>query len=190
MHGYSVVALRYASSILELARERNEVDAIYSDMLELQSAFSGSEELRSFLRSPVINIHTKQTVLEKVFSGKVNKLTMLFLKKLADSRRERYIGEIAGSFISQYKKLKNVVIAEVISASKLDDKLREEVRRIVKANPEFAHAGTIELDEKVDKNLIGGLVIRVEDKQVDASFARKIKDYKRSFEENPYVKEF
>jgi F-type H+-transporting ATPase subunit delta len=142
------------------------------------------------LRNPIVNIHTKQAALEKMFAGNLSMVTMLLLKKLADSRREKYIGEIATAFVHEYKKMNKVVIAEVISASKLDDKLREEVKQIVRKNPEFAGASAIELEEKVDKNIIGGLIIRVEDKQVDASFARQIKDFRRSFEENPYVKEF
>jgi F-type H+-transporting ATPase subunit delta len=190
MQGYSVVALRYAQSILHLSQERNEVEVIYEDMKNLSTAVEGSEELRSFLRSPVININTKKEVLQKVFTGKISEAALLFLRKLADVRRERYIGEIAAAYIHLYKKLGGVVTAEVITAVQLDDKLREEVRRIVKGNPEFAGASAIELNEKVDKNIIGGIVITVEDKQVDASFARKIVEFKRAFEENPYVKEF
>lgn len=190
MQGYSVVALRYAQSVLGLAQERNEVGVIYEDMKNLVAAYEGSEDLRGFLRSPVINILTKQEMLQKAFGGKVSDTTLLFLRKLADVRREKYIGEIAAAYIHLYKKLGGIVTAEVVTAVQMDDKIREEVKRIVRGNPEFAGASAIELREKVDKSILGGIVITVEDKQVDASFSRKIREFKRQFEENPYVKEF
>lgn len=190
MRGYSVVAQRYANAILLLAKERNEVEAISADMETLGKAYGESEEFRAFLRNPVVNASTKQAVLEKVFGAAVSQLTLLFIKKLADARRERYIGEIVEAFRHQYRKMKNIITAQVVSATGLDEKIREEVKKLVKSNPDFAGASAVELNEKVDKNIIGGLIITVEDKQVDASFRRKISDFHRQFEENPYIKEF
>lgn len=190
MQGYSVVALRYANAILQLAKERDEVEVVYKDMESLSLIYQQSTEFRAFLRNPVVNIHTKQATLEKLFSKSLSPLMVLFIKKLADSRREKYIGEITEAFRHQYRKMKNIVTAEVVSAIGLDDKIRNEVKQIILSNAQFSGSSAIEFNEKVDESIIGGIIITVEDKQVDASFSRKIKDFHRQFEENPYIKEF
>lgn len=190
MAGYSVLASRYANSLFALAQERGELDAVQADLAELKKAYDESAELRSFLKSPVININTKKAILEKIFAGKLSKLTILFFEKLADGRREMFIGEIADAFTAANKKMKGVVTAEVVSAAPINDKIRAEVTNIIKNNKEFINAASIEIEEKIDKNIIGGLIIRVGDKQVDASFSRKINEFKMAFSQNYYIKEF
>jgi F-type H+-transporting ATPase subunit delta len=190
MAGYSVLSSRYAHSLLALAQEQGVTDEVQADLASLKIAYDESAELRSFLKSPVINIHTKKAAIEKAFGGKLSKLTLLFLEKLVDARREMYIGEIAVSFIDAYKDIKGIVTATVTTAAPMNEKIRAEVTKIIKNNKEFINASSIQIEEKVDKNIIGGIIISVGDKQVDASFSRKINEYKMAFSQNYYVKEF
>lgn len=190
MAGYSVLSSRYASSLLSLAREKGLADEVQADLMGIKKAYDESAELRSFLKSPVINIHTKKAAIEKAFEGKLSKLTILFLEKLVDARREMYIAEIADSYTHSYKTIKGIVTATVTTAAPMNEKIRAEVTNIIKNNKEFINASSIEIEEKIDKNLIGGMIISVGDKQVDASFSRKIAEYKMAFSQNYYVKEF
>ena len=190
MAGYSVLSSRYAHSLLSLAQEKGVTDEVQADLAGIKKAYDESPELRSFLKSPVINIHTKKAAIEKAFGGKISKLTLLFLEKLVDARREMYIGEIAASFTASYKTIKGVVTATVVTAAPMNDKIRAEVTNIIKNNKEFINASSIEIEERIDKNLIGGIIINVGDKQVDASFSRLINEYKMAFSQNYYVKEF
>ena len=190
MSGYSVLASRYANSLLSLAQEKGLTEVVQADLISLKGACDESEELRTFLKSPVININTKKAVIEKSFSGKVSKLTLLFLEKLADGRREMLIGEIAEAYNVACKKNKGILTAKVVSAAPINEKIRAEVTKIIRDNKEFINASTIEIEEKIDKNIIGGIIISVGDKQVDASFSRKINEYKMAFSQNYYEKEF
>ena len=190
MAGYSVLASRYAHSLLSLAQERGVTEEVQADLNGLKRAYDESAELRSFLKSPVINPNTKKAAIEKAFEGKLSKLTILFLEKLVDARREMFIGEIADSFIAAYQKNKGIVTATVVTAAPINDKIRAEVTNIIKNNKEFINASSILIEEKIDKNIIGGIIINVGDKQVDASFSRLINEYKMAFSQNYYVKEF
>ncbi|MBE2246841.1 MAG: ATP synthase F1 subunit delta [Candidatus Competibacteraceae bacterium] len=190
MQGYSVLALRYAQSLASLAKERGVLDTLYNDMQQINNIYSSDAEFRAFLRSPVINALTKQTVLIKIFAGNANELTTAFLKKLADSRRELYLGEIAKAFIAHYKKLKGVLSVHVTSAIALGNNTRQAIMDRVKQTPQYAHASEIELIEKIDASIIGGLIIRVDDKQLDTSFSSQIHQFRRAFEDNPYIIEY
>jgi F-type H+-transporting ATPase subunit delta len=166
------------------------MDAMYADMQKIAEVYSKEAEFRAFLRSPVINALTKQAVLEKAFAGKVSEITLSFIKKLVDARREKFLGDIADAFIRHYKKLKGILTVHVTSAVPLDDALRAKIMTLVKSNSEYAISSSIELDEKVDKNILGGIIVRIGDKQIDSSFATRINEYRRAFEDNPYVIEY
>ena len=105
---------------------------------------------------------------------------------IATKRREEYIEDIAEEFIEQYKTHKNILTAVVTTAQGLDEELKKQVLEVVKKS----YNSEVELVEKVDKDLIGGFIIRVGDKQEDTSIARKLKLLYRTFNENPYIKEF
>ena len=190
MAGYTVLSSRYAHSLLALAQEKGLTEEVQADLAELKKAYEESAELRSFLKSPVINVNTKKAAIEKAFGGKVSKLTLLFIEKLAEARREMFISEIAEAFNDAYKKIKGIVTAQVVTAAPMNEKIRAEVTRIIKNNKEFINASAIEIEERVDKNIVGGIIINVGDKQVDASFSRKINEFKMAFSQNYYVKEF
>jgi F-type H+-transporting ATPase subunit delta len=91
---------------------------------------------------------------------------------------------IAKEFTRQYKEMRGIQIAIITSAVGLDDKLRKEVYDIIKKSAD----SEIELVEKVDKNLIGGFVLRMGDKQYDASIASDLKRLTKEFSSNPYIK--
>jgi F-type H+-transporting ATPase subunit delta len=78
----------------------------------------------------------------------------------------------------------------VITAAPMNEKIKAEVTRVIKNNKEFINSSSIEIEERIDKNLIGGIIINVGDKQIDASFSRLINEFKMAFSHNYYVKEF
>jgi F-type H+-transporting ATPase subunit delta len=108
-----------------------------------------------------------------------------FVTLLANKGREMLLEEVAGSFVDQVKKHKNITTAEVVSAVALDESTRSRVEALAVKMA----GGVIDLKEKVDADLIGGFVLRVGDQQVDASVSSEIRDLRRSFEKNPYVAE-
>ena len=105
---------------------------------------------------------------------------------LTTKRREALLESIAESFVEQYKVKKKILTAVITTASGLDEELRKKVLNIVKqsANSE------VELIEKTNDKLIGGFVLQVGDKRVDASIAKQVRKLALSFNENPYIKEY
>ena len=96
------------------------------------------------------------------------------------------MADISSSFIRLYKKLNNIKEVTVITAIPLDDDLKKEVINF--ANKE--NKSTIELVEKVDKNIIGGTIIRMDDMQLDASISSKLKSLKQTFSKNLYIQDY
>lgn len=178
-----IVASRYAKSLLDLAVEKGQLEAVYADMQQVKSVCDGSREFVLFLNSPVIKTDKKIETFQAVFTDNLSAMTRSFLEIIAHKRRESYIPQIASAFVEQYKQHKKILTAVITSAVGLDATTKAKVLELVKAQS----SGEVELIEKVDPSVIGGFVIKIGDKQVDRSVLRQLANLKKSFSENPYV---
>jgi len=170
----SLAANRYAQSLLDLAIEQNKLDSVYNDMELILSTIEESRELRSLLKSPVVKTDKKYSVLQSLFGAKISDLSNQFLKLVSSRKREALLEDIARTFIALYKKQKNIIVAEVTSAVRLDESQKQKIIGLLKTD------ATVEMIEKIDPSIIGGFVVRVDDKQIDASILRELNDLKQA----------
>lgn len=177
------VAIRYAKSLIELARERGVADAVKADMQLLVGVCAMNREFPVLLANPIVHGYKKRAILKQVFETKVNSLTNSFFDILVKKGREGFLEGIAHQYLAQYKKFKGIETAVITSAVGLDDTLRAAVYKIISESLN----SEIELIEKVDKRIIGGLIVRVEDKQYDASISSELKKLARAFAVNGTV---
>src|SRR5688500_1511349 len=111
-----VVAGRYANSLMELAQDKNKMDAVRSDMQLISQVCAENREFILFINSPIIKTDKKIAVLEDIFKGKISDLTMSFLILMTKKQRESYLKDIASAFEESYKQKKNIFTAVVTSA--------------------------------------------------------------------------
>ena len=179
-------AARYAKSLLSLAVEQKTLEAAFSDMKLIDDTCDQNPELQVLLKSPVIKGDKKQAVMNAIFASKLSPITAGFIKLIIQHRREDILHEIADSFVKQYKAHKNIGVAEIITASPLKADAKARIMEQLKKQ----QGREMEIVEKVDPALIGGLVVRIGDKQFDGSISRKLNDLKKDFSKNPYVPSF
>src|SRR6266446_587569 len=125
------VARRYAKSLLDLSKERDLMEAIFNDMKLLASVCAKNRDLSLLLGSPIIHADKKLDILKKVFSGKMNGLSLAFFEIITRKGRESHLESIAREVVRLYKEYKGIQTAVVTSAVGLDDKLREEVYKTI-----------------------------------------------------------
>jgi F-type H+-transporting ATPase subunit delta len=139
------------------------------------------------LKNPIIKHEKKKDILEALFKGKVNPLTLSIIDILTKKNREALLPAIAHEFHNAYNEYKSIERATVTTTAAVDKKVKGEIEAIVK---KLSSKKQVELVEKIDKDLIGGFILNVGDRQIDASIKSKLKSLKVKFGENPYVKEF
>jgi F-type H+-transporting ATPase subunit delta len=183
----SRVASRYVKSLLSLAVEQGVVEEVHKDMQFFDKVCHSNRDFVLMLKSPIIRHEKKKEILNKLFSGRVHALTMSIIDILTKKNREPLLPSIATEFHNAYNVYKGIGKASVISTVPVDDKLRSELVAIVK---KLSNMKQVELEEKVDKDLIGGFILNVGDRQIDASIKNKLKTLKNKFSENPFIKEF
>jgi F-type H+-transporting ATPase subunit delta len=181
------IATRYAKSLIDLAIEQGKLEEVSADMKSLATA-AKNRDLYLFLKSPIIQADKKNAALEAIFKGKLDKLTMLYLTLLVNKGREAYVPEIAAEFVVQYKTLKKITSVRVVTAAPLSDAVLADLKKKLLASGVTAE--NLDIETKVDPELIGGFVLEFDNKRYDASVAHKLDELKASFSKNLYVKEF
>ncbi len=177
------IAARYAKSLLDLASERGELDAVKGDMELISETCKGSRELVLALKSPIIKFDKKQAILRAIFSTKVNALTLSFLEILTRKNREPFLFEISKEFIAQYNLLKGIQKVQLYTPVQIDATLRQQFVHMV----EERTGKQAEIEEFVKEDLIGGYILRIGDTQIDNSVKSKLLKIKTNFTDNQYI---
>jgi F-type H+-transporting ATPase subunit delta len=178
------LAGRYAKSLIDLAKERGQLEDVFNDMQLLQRINKENPDFLALLRSPVIPSDKKLKVLEAVMTGKVTDLTAAFSKLLVAKGREASLPEIITAFIQQYKSFKHIHIVKLTTATPVSDSLKEALMAQVKGT---SNINNIELETIVDDKIIGGFVLQTGDKLIDASVAYDLKQVSKQFENNDFI---
>lgn len=180
------IASRYAKSLLDLSVERKQLEEVNKDMLMFSTTIEGNRDLLLMLKSPIITHDKKLVILNKVFKGRVNDLTLAIFQILTKKHREMYLPQIAAEFHHQYNAKKNIEEATVTTTFPLSATLRKEFEAVVK---KISNKG-VELTEKVDESLIGGFVLKIGDRQIDDSVSSKLQALRVEFTQKHYEKAF
>lgn len=167
---HSILAQTYARSLLELANERNETEAVANDMGALGQVLEENPTFAAFLKDPGISQEERSALLQKVFGGRLNVLVDRFVGLLNERDRAGQLPEIIDAFEHLLDEQLGKVEADVTVAEKLSDEELEEVRRRVSS----ALGKDAVVHQYVDPEIIGGMILRVGDQVVDASVRRQL----------------
>ena len=178
------VASRYAKSLLLLANDQNELDRAYADMKTVVDVCKENRDFALLLKSPIVKTDKKLAILKQVFDGQLGAMANGFVDIITRKKREYLLQDIATSFVWQYKTFKHITTAEITSAVKLDDAQRAKVLALLHSD------GEVDIVEKVDEEILGGFIVRIGDKQVDASISRRINSLRKEFDKNLYVADY
>ena len=182
----SRATIRYAKSFIDISLEQNSLEKSYSDMVLIDSVCSSNKDFLNLLRSPIIKTDLKIKILKELFSNNLSALTLSFISLITNKKREGLLPEISASFISLYKKNKNIKEVVVTSALPLDEDLKKSLMYYISSET----GSEIDLKEKIDESLIGGAIIRMDDKQLDASISSSLKALKQKFSKNLYIENY
>ena len=182
----SRLSSRYAKSLLSLVVEQNKLEDVLSDMKYIRRVCSENKDLYLLLKSPIVKKDKKTSILSEIFSKSVSDVTMSFIQIITSKKREMYLKSIAESFITLYKLHNNIETVTLTTAASIDENTKSEILSYIKKNGK----SDVELTEIIDKDILGGMIVKMGDKQLDASVIRDIKELKKTFNKNLYIKDF
>ncbi len=174
------LASRYAKALLDLSIEHTQLERVYQDV----QAFNNALQNRDFLmmvKSPIVHSPKKMAVMQRIFGDNFHEITSRFIKIIVRKHREFYLPEIVDAFINQYRKHNKIATATLVTATDVDQQTIDKVKQIVLTSTGNT---SVELDTSVDPSLIGGFILKYDDKLYDASVAHKLEKLQAKFEEN------
>lgn len=167
----SEISEPYAQALMSLAKQNDLTDQFGQTFRELETLMSESSDFRNFVLNPVVKNEDKKAVLKQVM-GDANSYLVNFIMLLVDKRRIIFLEPIVEQYLNLLRELNQTVLAEVTSATELND---EQKGKIVEKVKGIVEARDVELKTKVDPSLIGGVIIKVGSKVIDASLRGQLR---------------
>jgi F-type H+-transporting ATPase subunit delta len=177
------LASRYAKSLVDLASEKGQLEAVHADMQFMQQLSKSNPDVVVLLKSPIVKPDKKQQILASIFEGRINAITAAFVKLLVAKGRESNLPEIAQEFSKQYDILKNISKVKITTAVPLDAAVLDLIKTKVQAGTDME----VKMETAVNPDLIGGFVLESNNNLFDASVQRDLNDIRKQFAENIYV---
>jgi F-type H+-transporting ATPase subunit delta len=170
---------------LDLAYERGKVDAITDDMRLLNGSIDGSRELEMLLLSPIVKGTTKRQALDALLKARVQIETLAFIHILISKRREQYLGHIAMAFLDLYNERQQITPATLVTASEAGPAFKAQVVELLRRD--FGKS-KVELATETDESIIGGFVLRFDDKLIDSSIGTQLKSISKELQSTSFSK--
>jgi F-type H+-transporting ATPase subunit delta len=152
----------------------------------LDRTCKSSIDFLNLLKSPVVSSEKKDAILSAITKGKVSELTAAFNRLLVTKAREASLPEIVTAFITQYNQIKGIHKVKLTTAIPVSDDVKDAIVDKIRRETEIQ---TIELETKLNESLIGGFVLEFDNKLVDASVARDLRDVKAQFNKNIFERQ-
>ncbi len=171
----SRIASRYSKSLLDLATSGGKIEEVKSDMESVAQICSDSKELTNLLKNPIVAVEAKKAILSKVFAHS-NDITKNFISFLVDKKREDELNMVAINYLAAYNELKGIASATVISAVAMDENTLMKTKKYVET---LIGKSDISLINEVDPSIIGGMIIKHEDKLLDKSVSKELREIRK-----------
>ena len=176
----SGVAGRYANALFELALEEKALEKVEQDLNRFAEALDAVEDLRRLVKSPVFSAEEQERAIAAVLAEiQIEGLTANFLKLVAKNRRLFAAPDMIKAFRALLAQHRGLTSAEVTSAVPLAEAQLRALQAVLKA----ALRKDVQLDQKVDATLLGGLVVKVGSRMVDSSLRTKLNSLKHAMKE-------
>lgn len=171
----SGIAGRYATALFDMARDAGQLDAVAQDLDAISAMLAESADLVRLVRSPAFSREDQAKAIAAVAEkAGLSDLVRRFLGVTAANRRLFAIADIIAAFRALRRHHRGEAIAEVISAVPLDDAQLAQLKSSLSSEA----AGNVVISAKVDPDLIGGLVVKLGSRMIDASVRNKLNNLK------------
>lgn len=166
-----LVSKTYGDALFGLAVESNQVDEMQMEVKGVLELLKENNELSKLMNHPKIVKEEKIQLIETIFKGRVSDELTGLMRILVSKNRYNQMESVFKYFIDQVKEYRNIGTAYVTVPLPLSDSQKEQVKRKLLKTTKYIE---FEMHYRVDKSLIGGMVIQIGDRVVDSSVKNKL----------------
>ena len=169
----SSFSLTYAASLFSLSEDENLCDIFMEQLSSIDAIIKENREYTILLNSPTLSLEQRTSLIDEAFSS-AHEYVINFLKLLCEKKCMHIFSDCVKEYKKLYNKKNNIENVTAITAVALSDELRKKL--ISKLQKDYGK--TIQLQEKVDKSILGGIILRTENSQTDASVRTRLEAIK------------
>jgi len=159
------VAKKYSTALFELAREKNLLDNAWDQFKAIAEFLEKDRTLLDFMEAPQVPDDRKMALIKTAFAGRMEKSFFDFLLVLVDKRRFKYLPEIIDNFDMLVREEKGIAKAVCLTAEPITDAERQNLIKSLQQKTSLK----VELEEKIDKSILGGMIVMLRNQIIDGS---------------------
>ena len=165
-----VISMRYARALLKSATDQKLEDAVYQEMMTVAKSYLDVPALRHTIDNPMLSKDKKEALLIVAAGEKPYTLTKSFIALVLKEDRENVMQFMANSYITLYRKQKNVIRGKLTTAARVTAETEQKMRQMVESKTN----GTVEFETEVNPDIIGGFILEYDTYRMDASVKSKL----------------
>ena len=165
-----VISVRYARALLKSATDAGLDAQVYQEMMTLAKSFVDVPALRHTIDNPMLSKDKKEALLVTAAGEKPSALAKAFIALVLKEDRENVIQFMANSYVTLYRKQKNVIRGKLTTAARVSAETEQMMRRMVEGKTN----GTVEFETEVNPDIIGGFILEYDTFRMDASVKSKL----------------
>ena len=165
-----VISMRYARALLKSATDQKLEDAVYQEMMTVAKSYLDVPALRHTIDNPMLSKDQKEALLIVAAGEKPCQLTKAFIALVLKEDRENVMQFMANSYITLYRKQKNVIRGKLTTAARVSVETEQKMRQMVESKTN----GTVEFETEVNPDIIGGFILEYDTFRMDASVKSKL----------------
>lgn len=167
---------RYSSALFALAKERGELDQVERDFQEVRRLVDGHSEITHLVANSTIPLSEKEDFIDKILPASISKLLIHFLKVLIKKRRFQNLPDLQEEYHRLFEQHQGIQEVEVLTAAELPPGHEQRLRQVLasKLNAQ------VRLVAKVSPNLIGGMILRFDGREINASYRSRLDELRQS----------
>ncbi len=160
-----VISVRYARALLKSATDQKLEEKVYQEMMTIAQSYLEVPQLRQTIDNPMLSKDKKQMLLLTAVGEKPSELTKSFIQLVLKEDRENVMQFMANSYITLFRKQKNVIRGKLTTAARVSAQTEQKMRQMVESKTN----GTVEFETEVNPDIIGGFILEYDTYRMDAS---------------------
>ena len=165
-----VISVRYARALLKSAADQKLEEQVYQEMMTIAKSYLEVPQLRHTIDNPMLSKDKKEGLLLAAAGEKPCQLTKNFIRLVLKEDRENVLQFMANSYITLYRKQKNVIRGKLTTAARVSAQTEQKMRQMVESKTN----GTVEFETEVNPDIIGGFILEYDTFRMDASVKTKL----------------
>lgn len=165
-----VISVRYARALLKSATDQQLEATVYKEMMTVAKSYLEVPQLRQTIDNPMLSKDKKEVLLLTSAGPNPCALTKSFIQLVLREDRENVMQFMANSYITLYRKQKNVIRGKLTTAARVSPQTEQKMRQMVESKTQ----GTVEFETEVNPDIIGGFILEYDTYRMDASVKTKL----------------